>query len=86
MGIRIPDHNVPLQIVEKLGNPIMTTSIHSDDNFLEYPVDPEEIYEKFHKLVDIVIDSGHSGNIPSTVIDCRGDEAIILRAGKGEIS
>ncbi|MCX6286221.1 MAG: L-threonylcarbamoyladenylate synthase [Bacteroidetes bacterium] len=86
VGIRIPNHNVPLQIVEKLGNPIMTTSIHSDNTFIEYPVDPEEIYEKFKKLVDIVIDSGHSGDIPSTVIDCRGDEAIVLRMGKGEIS
>jgi len=86
VGIRIPDHKVPLQIVEMLGNPIMTTSIHSDDTFIEYPVDPEEIYENFKKVVDIVIDSGHSGNIPSTVIDCRGNEAIVLRLGKGEIS
>ena len=86
VGIRIPYHNVPLQIVEKLGNPIMTTSIHSDDSYIEYPVDPEEIYEKFHKLVDIVIDSGHSGSIPSTVIDCTGMEPVLLRQGKGEFS
>lgn len=86
VGIRIPDHKVPVEIVEKLGNPIMTTSIHSDDSFIEYPVDPEEIYEKFKKLVDIVIDSGHSDSIPSTVIDCRGDEPVILRQGKGIIS
>ena len=86
MGIRIPDHKVPREIVEKLGNPIMTTSIHSDDSLIEYPVDPEEIYEKYKKLVDIVIDSGHSGDIPSTVIDCRGDEPLLLRQGKGEIS
>ena len=86
VGIRIPDHQVPLQIVERLGNPIMTTSIHSDDTFIEYPTDPEEIHERFRKLVDIVIDSGHSGTIPSTVIDCRGDNAVLLREGKGEIS
>lgn len=66
-----------------LGNPIMTTSIHSDDSFIEYPTDPEEIYDKFSKLVDIVIDSGHCGMIPSTVIDCSGDEALLIREGKG---
>jgi tRNA threonylcarbamoyl adenosine modification protein (Sua5/YciO/YrdC/YwlC family) len=86
VGIRIPDHKVPLEIVEKLGNPIMTTSIHSGDTFIEYPTDPEEIYEKFHNLVDIVIDSGHSGTVPSTVIDCRGSTAVLLREGKGEIT
>lgn len=83
IGIRIPDHKVPIQIVEKLGNPIMTTSIHNEDEIVEYLTDPELIYEKFHKLVDIVIDSGHSGNIPSTVIDCTGDGLIIVRQGKG---
>jgi tRNA threonylcarbamoyl adenosine modification protein (Sua5/YciO/YrdC/YwlC family) len=84
VGIRVPDHLVPLEIVERLGNPIMTTSIH-DDEFLGYLTDPELIYEKFQKLVDIVIDSGHCGNIPSTIIDCTGDEPLVVRAGKGEI-
>jgi tRNA threonylcarbamoyl adenosine modification protein (Sua5/YciO/YrdC/YwlC family) len=85
IGIRIPGHNVPLQIVEKLGNPIMTTSIHDLDDPLDYPTDPEIIHEKFHKLVDIVIDAGHCGIIPSTVLDCTGDEVVIVRQGKGEI-
>ncbi|MEI6173325.1 MAG: L-threonylcarbamoyladenylate synthase [Bacteroidota bacterium] len=83
VGIRIPDHKVPIQIVELLGNPIMTTSIHADDEIIEYQTDPELIYEKFHKLVDIVIDSGHCGNVPSTVVDCTSDEMIIMRNGKG---
>jgi tRNA A37 threonylcarbamoyladenosine synthetase subunit TsaC/SUA5/YrdC len=64
----------------------MTTSIHSDDEIIDYQTDPELIYERFHKLVDIVIDSGHCGNIPSTVIDCTGDEMVIVREGKGDIS
>ncbi|MCK9205385.1 MAG: L-threonylcarbamoyladenylate synthase [Bacteroidales bacterium] len=85
VGIRIPDHNVPIQIVEQLGNPIMTTSIHHDDEIVDYLTDPELIYEKFHKLVDIVIDSGACGNIPSTVIDCTGEELRIVRQGKGVI-
>lgn len=84
VGIRIPDHKVPLRIVELLGNPLMTTSIHSDDRIADYETDPELIYEQFHKLVDIVIDSGPGGNIPSTVIDCTGDDMVIVRQGKGE--
>jgi tRNA threonylcarbamoyl adenosine modification protein (Sua5/YciO/YrdC/YwlC family) len=85
VGIRIPDHQVPLQIVEMLGHPIMTTSIHSDDQFLDYPVDPELIYDDFHKRVDILIDAGHSGFIPSTVIDCTGSTPELVRVGKGPV-
>jgi len=84
IGIRIPDHQVPVQIVEKLGNPIMTTSIHNEDEIVDYLTDPELIFDKFQKLVDIVIDSGPSGNIPSTVIDCTGEGLIIVRQGKGK--
>ena len=79
VGIRIPDHRIPLEIVERLGNPIMTTSIHSDDEIIEYLTDPEDIFERFHKLVDIVIDAGHCGNVPSTIIDCTGDEPVLVR-------
>ncbi|MBL6950942.1 MAG: threonylcarbamoyl-AMP synthase, partial [Bacteroidales bacterium] len=73
VGIRNPDHLVPLQIVEQLGNPIMTTSLHHEDEILDYLTDPDEIDERFSNLVDIVIDSGHGGLIPSTVVDCTGD-------------
>jgi tRNA threonylcarbamoyl adenosine modification protein (Sua5/YciO/YrdC/YwlC family) len=86
VGIRVPDHQVPVQIVEKLGNPIMTTSIHGTDEFEDYLTDPELIYEKYQNLVDIVIDSGPGGNIPSTVIDCTGDELLVVREGKGNIN
>lgn len=82
-GIRIPDHRVPLKIVELLGNPIMSTSVHDDDDILEYTTDPELIYEKFQEKVDIVIDSGYGGNIPSTVVDCTSGEIEIIRQGKG---
>jgi tRNA threonylcarbamoyl adenosine modification protein (Sua5/YciO/YrdC/YwlC family) len=85
VGIRIPNHLVPLQIVEKLGNPIMTTSIHDEDDIIEYSTDPELIYEKYRDLVDIVVDSGPGGNIASTVVDCTGDEPIIIREGKGNL-
>lgn len=85
VGIRIPLHNIPLAIVEELGRPILTTSLKSDDEILEYFTDPEDIYDDFSKLVDIVIDGGPGGNSPSTIIDCTGDEPVILREGAGEM-
>ena len=72
-------------IVEMLGNPIMTTSVHDEDQIIEYSTNPELIYERFEKLVDIVIDSGPGGNLASTVVDCTGDEPVVTREGKGNI-
>lgn len=83
VGIRIPENNIPLEIVKELGNPIMTTSIHDDDGILEYPTDPELIFEKYKNLVDIVVGGGYGDNKPSTVIDCTGPESLIVREGKG---
>lgn len=85
VGIRIPDHIIPRTLVAELGNPLITSSIKDDDKIKEYTTDPEEIYEDFKNLVDIVIDGGASGNIPSTVVDCTGDELILVRQGLGEI-
>lgn len=86
VGIRVPDHNVPRQIVKELGNPILTTSVKDDDEILEYMTDPSLIAEKYDYLVDIVIDSGYGGNQPSTVIDCTTDELTLIREGAGDIS
>lgn len=86
VGIRIPDHRVPLQIVETLGNPIITASIKNDDLIREYTTDPEEMYEDFKHKVDLVIDSGAGGNVPSTVVDCTGDTFEIVRQGLGDLS
>lgn len=83
VGIRIPDNNIPLEIVRELGNPIMSTSIHDEDEIIEYTTDPELIYEKYQNLVDIVIDGGFGDNEASTVIDCTQDEITIIREGKG---
>jgi len=85
VGVRIPDHNIPRMLVAELGNPLITSSIKDDDLIVEYTTDPEEIYEDFKNQVDIVIDGGASGNIPSTVIDCTGDELVVTRMGLGEI-
>lgn len=85
VGIRIPDNKITLELVRMLGNPIMSTSVHDDDEIIEYTTDPELIYEKFSNTVDIVIDAGFGGNIPSTVVDCTEGDITIIREGKGEI-
>lgn len=85
VGIRVPDHNIPRTIVKQLGNPIITTSIHDEDEVIEYSTDPSLIYEKFSNLVDIVIDGGYGNNMASTVVDCTKDTFEILRDGKGDI-
>lgn len=85
VGIRIPDNNIPRMIVEILGNPIVTSSIKDDDKIIEYTTDPEVIFEEFKHQVDIVIDGGYGGNIPSTVVDCTQEEFVIMREGLGDI-
>lgn len=85
VGIRIPDHPVPLMIVELLGNPMITASIKNEDAIREYTTDPVEMYEDLKHLVDVVIDSGAGGNVPSTVVDCTGSSIEILRQGRGEL-
>lgn len=85
VGIRIPDNNIIREIVKQLGNPIVSTSIYDEDDLLEYTTDPELIYEKWHNLVDLVIDGGYGGNIPSTVIDLTKDEIEVVREGKGSL-
>jgi tRNA threonylcarbamoyl adenosine modification protein (Sua5/YciO/YrdC/YwlC family) len=84
VGIRIPDHNIPLEIVRMLGNPILTTSIHDVDKIIDYTTDPELIHENMGNLVDLVIDGGYGNIIPSTIIDCTSDIPKIIRQGSGK--
>jgi tRNA threonylcarbamoyl adenosine modification protein (Sua5/YciO/YrdC/YwlC family) len=85
VGIRVPDNAIALEIVRKLGNPIVSTSIYDEDDVIEYTTDPELIFEKWQNLVDMVIDGGYGDNQPSTIIDLSGDEPVLVRAGKGDI-
>lgn len=85
VGIRVPDNNIIRAIVNELGNPIISTSIHDEDEVLEYSTDPELIFEKWQNLVDVVIDGGYGDNTPSTVIDLSGYEPVVIREGKGDI-
>ncbi|MCZ4694266.1 threonylcarbamoyl-AMP synthase [Ancylomarina euxinus] len=85
VGIRVPNHFIPLGIVEELGNPIMTTSIHDPDQVIEYTTDPELIHEKYQKDVDLVIDGHFGRNVASTIVDCTNDDFEIIREGIGEL-
>ena len=92
VGIRVPDHAIPISIVHYLGNPIANTSLpapsveQADD--WEYNANPEWIFNRFEKQVDLVINGGFGNTIPSTVIDMsRGEEEIeIIREGLGELA
>jgi tRNA threonylcarbamoyl adenosine modification protein (Sua5/YciO/YrdC/YwlC family) len=81
IGLRIPDNKIALAIIETLGHPILSASFPGEN--IEDYTDPETIQEHWGKQVDIVVDGGIGGVIPSTVIDCTTDEYIILRQGAG---
>src|SRR5690606_17121654 len=83
VGIRVPDNNIIREIVSALGNPILSTSIRDEDEIVEYTTDPELIYEKYQDIAEIVIDGGPGELIPSTVLDCTGEQLEIIREGKG---
>lgn len=85
VGIRIPDNSIALAIVEELGNPIISTSIHDEDDVLEYTTDPELIFEKWQHLVDGVIDGGFGDIHASTIIDLTEAKPIVIREGKGSV-
>lgn len=83
IGIRIPDNNIIIEIVRELGNAVLTTSVHDEDQVIDYTSDPELIYDHYKNLVDAVIDGGYGNNVPSTVIDCTGPVPFIARQGIG---
>lgn len=83
VGIRVPDNNIALAIVRALGNPIISTSLHLSDPIMEYPTNPELMWEDYDDHVDIVVDGGAGSLEASTVLDCTGDEIEIIRQGKG---
>lgn len=83
VGIRVPDNAIARAIIEELGNPIISTSIRDEDEIIEYTTDPELIYEKWNDIVDLVVDGGYGGNVPSTIIDLTGDTPELIRQGKG---
>ena len=85
IGIRVPNNNIPRDIVKEMGNPLISTSVHDEDEILQYTTDPELIYEKYKNRVDLVIDGGFCKNVASTVVDCTKEEPEIIRQGVGEL-
>lgn len=85
VGIRMPNNSIALDIVRELGNPVMVSSIFTDDDTLEYITDPELIEERFGYQVELVIDGGYGGTTTSTIVDCTGEEFEIVRDGAGEL-
>ena len=84
VGIRVPNNHIARAIVDELGAPILSASIKNEDSVLEYITDPDELYEAYEGIVDIVIDGGVGGNVASTVIDYTGSEPLLVREGAGE--
>lgn len=82
IGLRIPDHPIALALVRELGRPILSTSLPGDQ--VEDTTDPDLMYENFGNQVDVVIDGGVGGIIPSTVVDCSEEEPVLIREGAGE--
>lgn len=82
IGLRIPDNKIANSIVQTLGHPILSASLPGE--MVEDYTDPESIYDKFGKLVDIVIDGGPGGLVPSTVIDCTEEPYQLIRQGLGQ--
>lgn len=86
VGIRVPDNAICNHIVTALGNPIITTSLHNvDDDILDYFADPEVIHREYENKVDLVIDGGFGNLYASTVIDCSGEEPVVIREGLGSL-
>ena len=83
IGIRIPDNAICLHITEMLGCPLLVSSVHDDDDVVEYTTDPELIHERYEYQVAAVINGGYGTNIPSTIVDCTGIEPEIIREGLG---
>ncbi len=85
IGIRVPDNNVARELVRLLGGPLAATSVHDDDEVMEYITDPELIHEKYEEKVGMVIDGGFGNLEASTIIDCTSGEPEVIREGIGPI-
>lgn len=81
IGLRVPDNKIALELIKELGHPILSSSLPGE--MVEEYTDPEIIHDKFEHLVDMVVDGGIGGIVPSTIVDCTGDEPEVLRKGLG---
>ncbi len=82
IGLRVPDNEIARTIIRELGRPILSASLPGD--MVEEYTDPEYMHDNFKKLVDLVVDGGIGGMVPSTIVDCTEDEPVVVREGLGE--
>lgn len=85
IGIRIPDNKITLALIEALGHPLIGTSVHDDDEILEYSTNPSDIYEKWQHEIELLLDGGYGNNQATTVVNCLDDDIEIIREGLGEL-
>ena len=86
IGIRIANHPILEGLMDLLKAPLITSSLHDEDEILDYTTDPDLIYERWENDIDLMLDDGFGGNIPSTVVNLCGNELEIIRQGKGDLS
>ncbi len=85
VGIRVPDNNVARMLIQELGNPMVSKSIHSTNEIEDYITDPYEIFGTYEKQIDCMLSDGYGNNQPSTIIDCTEEMPFLVREGKGEV-
>jgi len=85
IGVRIPDNNIVRTIVRELQNPILSTSVHADDEIREYMTDPSLIHEKYFKIIEAVVDGGYGKIEATTIVDFSKGDIEIFREGVKEL-
>lgn len=85
IGVRISSHPILQELLPMLSAPLITTSLHDEDEILQYTSDPEDILSQWDGRVDVLLQAGYGGNEPSTVIDLTSIPPTVLRQGKGKV-
>lgn len=86
IGIRVPDNNICKEIINQLGEPLVSTSLHNeDDEITDYFTDPDMIYNQYQDIADAIIDGGYGNIYTTTIIDCTKEEPVVVREGLGSI-
>jgi tRNA threonylcarbamoyl adenosine modification protein (Sua5/YciO/YrdC/YwlC family) len=86
IGIRMANHSILDALMDFLKVPLITTSLHDEDEILDYTTDPDMIYERWESKIDLMLEDGFGGNIPSTVVDLCSALPQIVREGKGDLN
>lgn len=84
IGIRVPDHAIARALLTELDEPLLSSTLLLPGD--EQPLsDPQAMRERLEHQVDLIIDGGHCGTLPTTVVDLLGGAPEIVRSGRGEI-